>query len=258
MKPRRTYQVKELARIAGISVRALHHYDAIGLLVPTARSASGYRLYDDDDVIRLQQIIVARELGLALEEIQKSLDDPSFDRRQALLSQRTQLTQRAEETAAMIAAVDCALSLMDTEDKENSMDMKRLFNGFDTSKYDEEAKQRWGHTDAYKESTRRVQRYSAEDWQRFGAEQAAIYGDAFSALQAGKAPDSPGVMAIAERHRLSIDRWFYPCSVEMHEALALGYAEDARFAENIDKYGAGLTPFLVAAIRANSQQRRAP
>jgi DNA-binding transcriptional MerR regulator len=258
MKPRRTYQVKELTRIAGISVRTLHHYDAIGLLVPTARSASGYRLYDDDDLLRLQQIIVARELGLSLEEIQRSLDDPSFDRRQALLSQRAQLTRRAEETAEMIAAVDCALALMDARDKENSMDMKKLFNGFDASKYEEQAKQRWGHTDAYKESTRRVQGYSAEDWQRFGAEQAAIYADAFAALQAGKPPDSPDVMAIAERHRLSIDRWFYPCSTELHEALALGYAEDARFAENIDKHGAGLTPFLVAAIRANSQRRPAP
>jgi hypothetical protein len=65
-------------------------------------------------------------------------------------------------------------------------------------------------------------------------------------------------MAIAERHRLSIDRWFYPCSTEMHSALALGYEQDARFAENIDKHGAGLTPYLVAAIRANSQRRPAP
>ena len=134
------------------------------------------------------------------------------------------------------------------------MDMKKLFNGFDASKYEAEAKQRWGHTDAYKESTRRVQGYSAQDWQRFSAEQAAIYGAAFAALQAGTPADSPEVMAIAERHRLAIDRWFYPCSTEMHAALALGYEQDQRFAENIDKHGAGLTSFLVAAIRANSQR----
>jgi MerR family transcriptional regulator, thiopeptide resistance regulator len=258
MERRRTYQVKDVTRIAGISVRTLHHYDEIGLLVPTARSPSGYRLYDDDDLLRLQQIIVARELGLSLEAIRKSLDDPGFDRRRALLTQRAQLTRRAQQAAEMIVAVDRALALMDARDKENSMDMKQLFNGFDSSKYEEEAKQRWGHTDAYNESTRRVQGYSAEDWQRFSAEQAGIYADAVAALQAGKPPDGPEAMAIAERHRLSIDRWFYPCSAEMHSALALGYEQDPRFAENIDKHGAGLTPYLVAAIRANSQRRPAP
>src|SRR5688572_13141071 len=168
---RRTYRVNDVARLAGVSVRTLHHYDEIGLLVPTARSPSGYRLYDDDDLLRLQQIIVARELGLSLEAIRKSLDDPGFDRRRALLTQRAQLTRRAQQAAGMIVAVDRALALMDTRDEENSMDMKQLFNGFDSSKYEEEAKQRWGHTDAYKESARRVQGYSAEDWQRFSAEQ---------------------------------------------------------------------------------------
>ena len=105
---RRTYQVKEVTSIAGISVRTLHYYDEIGLLVPSARSASGYRLYDDDDLLRLQQIIVSRELGLSLEEIRKSLDDPSFDRRQALLTQRAQLSQRAQQAAEMISRRLCA------------------------------------------------------------------------------------------------------------------------------------------------------
>jgi DNA-binding transcriptional MerR regulator len=80
---RRAYQVKQAAELAGVSVRTLHHYDAIGLLVPSGRTEAGYRLYDDDDLLRLQQIQIGRELGLPLEEIRRSLDDPSFDRRQA-------------------------------------------------------------------------------------------------------------------------------------------------------------------------------
>jgi len=104
MASRRTYRVKEVAEITGVSVRTLHHYDAIGLLVPGGRSEAGYRLYDDEDLLRLQQILIGRELGLTLEAIGRSLDDPAFDRRQALLAQRRELERRAEETAEMIRA----------------------------------------------------------------------------------------------------------------------------------------------------------
>ena len=96
MPTRRTYQVKQVARLTGLTIRTLHHYDSIGLLAPSARSAAGYRLYDDDDLLRLQQILIGRELGLSLEAIRRSLDDPRFDRRQALLAQRTELAARAD------------------------------------------------------------------------------------------------------------------------------------------------------------------
>jgi len=89
----RTYRVSEVAQISGISVRALHHYDEIGLLVPKARSGAGYRLYSDDDLLRLQQILIGREQGLPLEEIRRSLDDPRCDRKRALIEQRRELEQ---------------------------------------------------------------------------------------------------------------------------------------------------------------------
>src|SRR5579862_7831259 len=98
---RRTYLVKDVAELTGVSVRALHHYDEIGLLVPRARTDSGYRLYDDEELLRLQQILVGRELGLTLEEIRQSLDDPRFDRQAALREQRRALEARAGRTAAM-------------------------------------------------------------------------------------------------------------------------------------------------------------
>jgi DNA-binding transcriptional MerR regulator len=252
---RRSYQVKEVAELARVSVRTLHHYDAIGLLVPGGRSEAGYRLYDDEDLLRLQQIVIGRELGLTLEAIGRSLDDPAFDRRQALRSQRQQLERRAEETAEMIRAVDRALEVIERGERDN--DMKQLFDGFDASKYEAEAEQRWGDSEAFKESKRRTAGYGAEDWKRFGVEQAAIMNDAFALLSAGERPDSPAAMAVAERHRLSIDRWFYPCSVSMHRGLADLYESDARFAANMDKFGAGLTVFLVAAIRANSDRGEA-
>lgn len=253
----RTYLVKEVAEIAGVSVRTLHHYDEIELLVPAGRTDAGYRLYDDDDLLRLQQILLGRELGLTLEEIRRSLSEPDFDRRGALLAQRAELEKRAEQTAGMLRAVDAALALLERTDAGESAEgvsLKTLFDGFDPSRYEAEAEQRWGHTDTFAESKERTSRYTPEDWQRFAAEQAAIYGAAFRALQAGKPPTDPDALAAAERHRESIDRWFYPCSHEMHCNLAAMYEQDRRFAENIDKYGVGLTPFLVSAIRENARR----
>jgi len=250
---RQLYRVSELAQLTGVSVRTLHYYDEIRLLVPRARTDAGYRLYDGDDLLRLQQIMIGREQGLALEEIRRSLDDPNFDAKRALLAQRQQLQQRAQETSRMIRAIDAALSLLDDERQEP--DMTQLFDGFDPTRHEAEARARWGETDAYKESAQRTKRYSTDDWRQIKEEQAAIYGAAFTLLQAGTEPQAPEAMDVAERHRLAIDRWFYPCSVALHAGLADLYDADSRFAENIDRFGAGLTPFLAAAIRANARRR---
>jgi DNA-binding transcriptional MerR regulator len=133
----RTFQVKDVARIAGVSVRTLHHYDAIGLLVPQLRTAAGYRVYTDDDLLRLQQILIGRELGLSLEEIRRSLDDPGFDRMAALLDQRERLQERVQQTEAMIRAVDAALAGLNCDQKDAGVNMEDLFQGFDPSRYED-------------------------------------------------------------------------------------------------------------------------
>lgn len=254
MAGQRTYLVSDVAKTAGVSVRTLHHYDAIGLLVPRERTESGYRVYDEDDLLRLQQILLGRELGLALEEIRRSLDDPAFDHRRALLAQRRQLQARARRADEMIRAVDAALAMLG-DGSGGSMDAKQLFDGFDPAQHEAEVQERWGDTDAYRESARRSKRYGPDEWRRIRDEQAAIYADAAAALQAGRAPASVEAMDIAERHRQSIERWFYPCGPAMHVNLADLWQADARFAENIDQHGAGLTPFLAAAVRANAQRQ---
>lgn len=248
----RTYQVKDVARLTGVSVRTLHHYDAIGLLVPRGRTAGGYRLYSDTDLLRLQQILIGRELGLPLEDIRRSLDDPRFDRQAALLDQRQRLRDRARQAEAMIRAIDAALAALDGDATTGGIAMDDLFDGFDPLRYEEEARQRWGATDAYAESEKRTTRYTADDWKAIEAEQRAVYESAAAALNAGQSPFSMDAMDIAERHRLGIDRWFYPCSHTMHQGLASMYESDDRFRQAIDRYGEGLTTFLAAAIRANA------
>jgi DNA-binding transcriptional MerR regulator len=252
MSGARRYQVKELSEAAGVSIRTLHHYDAIGLLVPSGRTRAGYRLYTDDDLLRLQQVLIGRELGLALEEIRKMLDSPGFDRRQALLRQRAELAGRVDRTTRMLRAVDGALRALQQE--EAMVDVNGLFDGFDPARYEAEAMERWGGSEAHRESARRTGGYSREDWKRYMAESAAIMRDATAAMRAGGKPSDAEAMDVAERHRLSIDQWFYPCRKQMHARLADMYEADARFAASIDRHGEGLTPFLAAAIRANARR----
>lgn len=262
----RVYQVKQVARLTGVSVRALHHYDEIGLLVPSGHTRAGYRLYDDGDLLRLQQILLQRELGMSLEEIRRSLDDPGFDRRAALERQRRELAARADRMAAMLRAVDAALAALGVEEDRTTNDggrtMKELsdeeitamFDGFDPSRHEAEARARWGETDAYKESARRTSTYTKADWARYKAEAHDLMSDAANLFRAGVAADGDEAMAVAERHRRSIDRWFYPCPPALHAGLADMYEVDARFAENIDRYAPGLTPWWSAAIRANARR----
>jgi DNA-binding transcriptional MerR regulator len=251
----RTYQVKDAARLAGVSVRTLHHYDSIGLLVPSARTGAGYRLYTDDDLLRLQQILIGRALGLSLEEIRRSLDDPKFDRKTALLDQKKRLRERARETEAMIRAIDVALAALDGS-RKGALKMEDLFEGFNPSEYEDEARTRWGTSDAFADAEKRTRRYSPDDWKAIKAEQAAIYEAAHAALKAGHNPSDTAVMDIAERHRLSIDRWFYRCSHRMHHGLASMYESDDRFRQSIDRHGEGLTSFLADAIRANASRQK--
>jgi DNA-binding transcriptional MerR regulator len=253
----RTYRIKEVAELAGVTVRTLHHYDAIGLLTPSSRSGAGYRLYDDADLLRLQQILIGRELGLPLEAIRRSLDDPRFDRRAALRTQRAELATRAERVERMVRAIDAALALLDQQETTMTTgDMKNIFDGFDSEQYDAEVEQRWGDSDAFRVSAERTKAYGEVEWLELKKEQAAILADAAAAQRAGVRPDEPRAMDIVERYRLSIDRWFYPCSRAMHCGLADMWEADRRYADNIDKFGAGLTEYLAAAVRANA--KRAP
>jgi len=251
----RTYQIKEVANIAGVSSRTLRHYDEIGLLVPSHRSAAGYRLYTDADLLRLQSILVGRSLGLALEAIRQSIDDPALDRVALLRQQREALVARAKATADMIRSIDAAISMIKPPHKQelDVVDMKAIFDGFDPAEYEAEVQHRWGKGDAYKESTRRSRRYTEDDWHRIKDESNTILQDAIALLNSGAAPDGGPAMDVAERYRRWVDRWFYPCSPAMHAGLAELYEGDPRFAKYFDDRAVGLASFLSAAMHANSQ-----
>jgi len=244
--------VGQVARLAGVTVRTLHHYDELGLVVPTTRTDAGYRLYGTAQVARLQEVLFFRELGFGLDKIKEIVEGPGYDRASALERQRALLEAKAERMLQMIDAVDAAIDANERGMTMSKEDMLEVFGDFDPSEYEDEARERWGHTDAYQESQRRVARYTKEDWKRLGAEAAEI-NEAFLALMAaGQPAGSPEAMEVAERHRAHIGSWFYECSHEMHRGLAEMYVADPRFTENIDKAGEGLAEYMSEAIRANA------
>ncbi|MEJ7601441.1 MAG: MerR family transcriptional regulator [Kofleriaceae bacterium] len=243
--------VGELSRISGVTVRTLHHYDEIGLLRPSGRTGAGYRLYDDDDVLRLHQILVLRELGMPLDEIGAALA-AGIDRGALLRQHRAALVEKRGQLDTMLVAIDHALEALE---KGHTMmtpnDFETLFDGFDPSVHDDEVKQRWGDTPAYAESQRRVKRYGKAEWAQLGAEAAAINQRLVELMTAGAAPTDPRVQAAVADHRAHITKWFYDCSPEIHRGLGEMYVADPRFTANIDKAAPGLAAFLSAAIRAS-------
>lgn len=249
-----SYTVGRVAALAGVSVRTLHHYDAIGLLSPSGRSEAGYRLYTHADLERLQQVLFFRELGFALEDIGRVMKDPSYDLGSALLTQRRMLEERALRTKAMIESVDAALEALA---KGETMKPENMFGSFDPTRYQEEAMERWSHTEAYRESAKRTRRYREEDWQTIQQELHQVLQELAERLARGQAPTDPAVMDLAERHRTHIDRWFYPCSPSMHQGLGEMYVADPRFAETIERHGEGLAAFLRDAIKANAARSSA-
>ncbi|MFA5844847.1 MAG: MerR family transcriptional regulator [Coriobacteriia bacterium] len=246
------YRVGEVAKLAHVSVRTLHHYDEAGLLTPSHRSEAGYRLYTEADLERLQQVLFYKELGFGLDEIRGLMADPAFDRREALLVQRDLIAGQAIRFEAMLGLIDRTLHAMEEGTTMSKEEMFEVFEDFDPTQYEDEVRQRWGDTDAYKESARRTARYTKADWQRFKDESEEI-GSAIAALMDEGVPaGDPRAMDAVDRHRLQIDKWFYPCSREMHVALGEMYVADPRFTANYEKIRPGMARYVRDAIVANA------
>lgn len=245
------YKVGTVAGLAGVSVRTLHHYDEIGLLVPSGRSETGYRLYTDADLERLQTALFWRELGLGLDEIRGLLDDPALSRRDALLRQRGLVKDRATRLNAMLSLIDKTLVSMKVGVSMTKEDLFEVFGDFDPSEYEAEVRERWGDTDAYRESARRTKCLTKADWQRIKDEGEANLSAMIELFDAGVSPDDESAMNAADEARLQIDRWFYPCTREMHMGLGDMYVSDARFTAYYDTRRDGLAQWLRDAIAAN-------
>jgi DNA-binding transcriptional MerR regulator len=241
--------VGDVSRLAGVSIRTLHHYDQIGLLRPNGRSEAGYRLYAHGDLVRLQEIVVWRQLGFSLAEIRELLDDPRHDRVTALRRQRALVAHELERLGATARALDAALAAhrQGTEQPEETM-----FKDFDPTDYEDEARDRWGDTDAYRESARRTAAYGDPEWHEIRSEADRVVQDFAALMSRGEPADGEAARAVAERHRQHVTRWFYPVGTDMHRHLAQMYVDDPRFQANYDRVAPGLAGYVREAIVANA------
>ncbi|MFT4201826.1 MerR family transcriptional regulator [Gordonia sp. (in: high G+C Gram-positive bacteria)] len=249
-----TYTVGEVADLTGVSVRALHHYDHIGLVVPGARSAAGYRLYSDVDVERLHRVLVYREVGLSLEQIATLLDDPDGSGPSQLESQHKLLSERIDRLHQMVAALEELMANENNGTRLTAAEQVELFGDDWLSVRDDyamEAQERWGDTDAWRQSRERTATMGKADWQAVKDEQEALMGDLAAAKAAGVSPGSDEANALAERHRAGINR-FYDCGHAMQVNLAQMYVADERFTKTYDDRSPGLAQWLHDVIVANA------
>ena len=248
------YKVSEVAKIAHVSVRTLHHYDAVGIFVPSERNEAGYRLYTDADLAKLQQILFYRELGFTLEEIGELMSNPELDQGDALRAQRELILEQQRRLVAMLGQIDRTLNKLEGETAMTNEEMFEVFGKFNPKDYEDEAKQRWGDTDAYRESARRTKSYTKEDWKRYASENDAVQRQIASLMDQGVKPTDARAIDAAEQHRLLIDKWFYPCSRAMHAGLGKMYVNDPRFTASLDKVHPGMAQYLCDAIAANAKR----
>ena len=250
-----SWKVSEVAALARVTVRTLHHYDRLGLVAPRARSNAGYRLYGPRDLERLQQVLFFRELGFPLREVRRIMTDRRFDRKAALAAQRSLLIKKMDQLRVMVDAVDRALSAAAAG--RHDMDAKQMFDGvggFDPRNYEDEVRRRWGGTDAGQEAARRTAKYTPKQWTDIRAEAAKITGDLAACFDRGTAAADQAAMDVAERHRQHIERWYYPCSHTMHVGLGKMYVADPRFAQNYEQVRPGLAAYMRDAIAANARR----
>ena len=233
--------VKEVSRLTGVSVRTLHHYDAIGLLRPTSVTEAGYRLYDDEALRRLQTILLFRELRFPLGEIRKILDSPGFDRREALREQIRLLELQRERLGAVI---DHARRIQ----QKGEFDMD--FSAFDNKKmeaYAAQAKEKWGNTGAYREFEEKTQGQSAQQM-RDKSEELMGYFVRLGAMR-DLPHDCDETQAWAAELQKFITDNYYTCTKEILRSLGMMYAGGGEMTENIDAAGgAGTGAFAQRVI----------
>jgi MerR family transcriptional regulator, thiopeptide resistance regulator len=251
------WTIGEVARMADVTVRTLHHYDDLGLLSPAARTESGYRLYDRRDLERLQRILAYRRLGLELDKVAALLDDPDVDPVDHLRRQHDLLRHRRAELDRMITALE---KTMEARKLGIQLDPEELFEVFgddDPTRHAEEVEQRWGDTDAYHQSRRRASSYTKDDWRRMKTEAEDLGRRLVAALRAGHAADAAEAMDLAEEHRQHVSRWFYDCPPAMHRALGDMYVADPRFTKTYEDMAPGLAVWVRDAWAANAARQGA-
>lgn len=248
-----SYTVQQLARLASISVRTLHYYDEIGLLKPSSIAKNGYRSYEQHELIVLQQILFFRELSFSLEDIKRMIHQPHFNTLEALQDQKQLLQLKRKRLNGLIKTIDHTIMTMTNHQSMNDNDLYDAFSDDDVKQYQEEVKNRWGNTDAYKQSMARVSKMTKQEMADLKEK-----GTAFTKTLAEHMDlpiDDPKVQALIKQHHQGI-AFFYDCPLPMYRNLGQMYVDDPRFTAYYDTFRPGLAQFVRDAIAVYCDQQQ--
>ena len=237
-------QINEFAKLVSVSVRTLHYYDEIGLLKPAfVDEQNGYRFYDEISLERMQEILFYRELDFELKSIAEILSSPDYDKQKALAEQRKLLILKKERLERIIAALDSAEKGKITMSAFDSSDYETARN-----RYEDEAKRRWGVTDAYKEHDKKTASYSEDKWQSVTDGLMAVLAKFAESMKDGYTSDSNEAQALVKELQHYITENYYTCTDEILAGLGQMYVADERFKNNIDKHAPGAAAFTSESI----------
>lgn len=238
-------QIKEFAELTGVSVRTLHYYDEINLLKPCyVDEQNGYRFYDETSLEWMQEILFYRELDFPLKSITEILASPNYDKQKALAEQKRLLTLKKDRLERLIAALEQAakgeitMSAFDNSEYETAR-----------QQYEDEAKQRWGDTDAYKESQAKTAGYSMDKWNDVLAGMNGVFAEFAECKNCGESTDSDTAQRLVKKLQDYITENFYHCTDDILAGLGQMYICDERFKNNIDSHGEGTADFVSEAIK---------
>ncbi|MCA5892026.1 MerR family transcriptional regulator [Isoptericola sp. NEAU-Y5] len=239
------------ARAAGVTVRTLHHWDSVGLVRPSGRTTSGYRLYTPWDLARVHRVVLYRDLDVPLEEIGALLDAPE-GADASLRRQRDLVRERLHRLERAAGALDRLVEARERGILLSAEEQVALFGESWQPSSAVGARERWGHTDQWAQYAERAASRTAAEWQAAAAESDAVVTALADAMGRGVRPGSDAADALAERHRASLGAYF-DVTHAMHVCVGRMYAEDPGFAEHHDARRPGLTAWLRDVIDANAR-----
>jgi DNA-binding transcriptional MerR regulator len=237
--------VKQVSRVAGVTPRTLRYYDGIGLLKPSRIGDNGYRCYDDQAMLRLQQILLYRELGVPLQDIKRIMDSPEFNVIAALENHREELRKRIARTEHLMATVDDTILYLKGKKKMTHRQLFEPFSDEQQAKYEKEAMEMYDPA-TVKASIKKWKGYTAAEKQRIGEEANAVYGDMLRAMPKG--PSSPEAQAAVQRWRRHMEYFWTPNEQQLL-GLVDGYNNDPRFKANFDRIHPNLAEFMREAVK---------
>lgn len=234
-------KINEVAKLTGITVRTLQYYDSIGLLTPSQTLENGYRLYDNENLETLQQILFFKELDFPLNEIKEIITNPNFNKIEALKNHKQLLIKKREHVDNLIKLIT------NTINGDDNMSFKE-FDISDIEKYKSEVISRWGNTKEYKESENKTKNYNNNKWEEINSDTNNILKEFANCRHLS--PDCETAQNLVKRWQSFVCKNFYDCSNEVLSCLGEMYIADNRFKENIDKNGEGTAEFMFKAIKA--------